>query len=100
MKINLSKYNPRKIEQTITKVSTPTRNITLEYLTEIYLNLDAIHVMKEDTLLEIFLKIKMVLKRRISTEEDIMLTLQRMMILPGKDSNKKVKTLQVMKNMF
>ena len=39
-------------------------------------------------------------QRRRTTKEDIMLTLQRMMILAGKESNKKMKTLQVMKNMF
>ena len=61
MKIKLSQYNLRKAEQTITKVSTPTRKITLEDLAEIYLNSDAIHVMKEDTLPKIVLEIKMAL---------------------------------------
>ena len=75
MKIKLSQYNPRKSEQTIAKVSTPTRRITLEYLAEIYLNSDAIHVIKEDTLPEIVLETKMALTRRRETREDIMLML-------------------------
>ena len=95
MNIKLSQYNPRNAEQTITKVSTPTRNITLEYLVEIYLNSDAIHVMKEDTLPKIDLETKMALTRRRETREDIMLMLQRMMNLPQRESNNKV-----MKNMF
>ena len=56
--------------------------------------------MREDTFPKIVLKIRMALKRRRTTKEDIMLTLQRMMILPGRKSNKKVKILQAMKNMF
>ena len=75
MKIKLSQYNPRKSEQTITKVSTPTKKINLEDLIEIYLNLDAIHVMKDDTLPEIVLETKMALTRRRETREDIMLML-------------------------
>ena len=56
MKIKLSHYTPRKVEGTIiiTKVST----LILKELTRIYLNLDAIHVMKEDTMLEIVLGTK------------------------------------------
>ena len=101
MKLKLSQYTPRKVEETFItpKVTTSTRNITLEYLPEIYLNSDAIHVMKNDTLPEIFLETKVALTRR-RTKENIMLTLQRIMILPEKESNKKVKTLHVMKNMF
>ena len=49
---------------------------------------------------EIVLGTKMALTRRRATKEDIMLTLQRMMHLPERESKKKVKTLQVMKNMF
>ena len=75
-------------------ILTRIRKITLEDLVEIYLNSDAIHVMREDTLPEIVLKIRMALKRR-TTKEDIMLTLQRMMNLPERESNKKV-----MKNML
>ena len=56
--------------------------------------------MREDTFLEIVLKIRMALKRRRTTKENIMLALHKMMILPGRESNKKVKILQVMKNMF
>ena len=56
-------------------------------------------VMREDTLPEFVLKIRMALKRR-TTKENIMLTLQRMMIIPGRESNKKVNILQVMKNIF
>ena len=40
------------------------------------------------------------LTRRRAIKEDIMLTLQRMMHLAKRESKKKVKTLQVMKNMF
>ena len=95
MKIKLSQYNLRKAEHTITKVSTPTRKITLEDLAEIYLNSDAIHVMKEDTLPEIVLETKMALTRRRETRKDIMLILQRMMSLPRRESN-----MKVMNNMF
>ena len=55
--------------------------------------------MRKDTLPAIVLKISMVLKIR-TTKEDIMLTLQRMMNLPERESNKKVKILQAMKSMF
>ena len=67
MNIKLSQYNPTKVEQTIAKVSTPTRRITLEYLAEIYLNSDVIHVMKEDTFPDIVLETKMALTRRRET---------------------------------
>ena len=40
------------------------------------------------------------LTRRKETKEDIMLTLQKMMNLPERESKKKVKTPKVMKNMF
>ena len=53
MKINLSQYNPRKAEQTITKVSTLAKRKTLESITKICLSTFALHVMKEDTLQEI-----------------------------------------------
>ena len=75
MKIKLSQYNPIKLEQTIAKVSTPTRKITLEDLAKIYLNSDAIHVMKDDTFPEIVLETKLALTRRTETREDIMLML-------------------------
>ena len=95
MKIKLSQQTPRKIKgSTIIsrKVSIHTRikKITLEDLTEIYLVSDAIHVMRRDTSLEIFLETKVALTRRRTTKEDIMLTLQRMMNLPGRESKKKV----------
>ena len=48
----------------------------------------AIHVMKEDTLLEIFLETKVSLTRRRKTREDIMLILQRMMNLPQREPDK------------
>ena len=76
MKIKLSQHTPRKLEGTtiIPKVSILTRNITLEYLAEIYLNSDTIHVMRKDTLPEIVPEIKVALTRR-TTKEDIMLIL-------------------------
>ena len=43
---------------------------------------------------------KVSLKRRRTTKEDIILTLQRMMKLLGRESKKKVKILQVKKSMF
>ena len=102
MKINLSQYNPRKVEGTIIipNVIILTRKITLEDLIQIYLNSDVLHVMREDTMPEIVLETKMALTRRRETREDTMLMLQRMMNLPQRESNKKVIILQVMKNMF
>ena len=89
MNIKLSYHTPRKSEGTtiISKVSilTRIRKITLEYLAEIYLNSDAIHVLRNDTSPKIVLEIKMALTRRRTTKEDIMLTLQRMMNLPGRE---------------
>ena len=95
------KYTPRRVEGTIIipKVSILTRKIILEDLTEIYLNSDVLHALREHTLPEIVLEIQVTLIRR-RTKENIMLTLQRMMILPGRESNKKVKILQVVKSMF
>ena len=95
MNIKLSQYNPRREKQTITKVST----LILEDLTRIYLNSDALHVMKEDTMLEIVLRTKIAPSRRKGTKEDIMFMLQKMMNLPQRESDKKVMILQVMKNM-
>ena len=43
--------------------------LILEDLTRIYLNSDALHVMKEDTMLEIFLGTKMALTRRRETRK-------------------------------
>ena len=76
-----------------------TRKITLKDIAEICLKSDAIHVTREDTLLDIVLEIRVTLTRR-RTKEEIMCTLQRMVKLPEKESNKKVNILQVMKNMF
>ena len=95
VKIKLSQFNPRNPEGTIIviilKVSTlPIRN----------LNSNVILVMKQDTLQEIVLKAKETFTRRKTTREDIMLMLQRMMNLPQRRPNMKVKILQVMKNMF
>ena len=56
--------------------------------------------MQKDTLPKIVLETKVALKRRRTTREDVMLMLQRMMNLPRRESNKKVKILQVMKSMF
>ena len=66
MKIKLSQYTPRKEEGTmiIPKVGILTRKITLEYLTEIYLNSDVLLVMREDTFPEIVLEIRVTLTRR------------------------------------
>ena len=77
MKIKLSQYTPRKTKGTIiiTKVSILTRKITLEYLAEICLMSDAIHMMRRDTSLDIVLEIKVALTRRRRTEEDIILTM-------------------------
>ena len=77
MKINLSQYTPRKSEGTfiIPKVSILTRNITLEDIAEIYLNSDVLLVMREDTMPEIVLEIRVTLTRKMETREAIMLTL-------------------------
>ena len=96
MRIKLSQYNPKNSKQTIIKVST----FILEDLTRVYLNLDALHVMKDDTMLEIVLGTKMALTRRREIRKYIMLMLQKMMSLPGRESNKTMVILQVMKNMF
>ena len=56
--------------------------------------------MREETFPKTVLKIRMALKIRRTTKEYIMLTLERMMNLPERESNKKVIILQVMKNMF
>ena len=61
---------------------------------------DAIHVMRKDTSPEIVPEIEVAPTRRRTTKEDIMLTLQRMMNLPGRDSKKKVKIIQAMKSVF
>ena len=94
MKINLSQYNPRNLDLATIEVSTLIKGITLERL-YIYPSKFAIHVMKEDILLEFFLKIKVPLTRRSETREEIMLMLQRMMNLPQREIDK-----SMMKNMF
>ena len=66
--------NPRKPDPAITEVSTLIIGITLESL-EISLSTFAIHVMKKDTLLEIFLRTKVTLTRRRDIREDMMLML-------------------------
>ena len=99
MKIKLSQYNPRNPDPTIKKVSTLITGITLESL-EISLSSFAIHVMKNDTLLEIVLRTKVVLTRRREAKEYIMLMLQRMMNHPRRDPYMKVKILQARMNMF
>ena len=102
MKIKLSQYTPRKEEGTIiiTKVSILTTKITLEDKAKIYLKSDAIHVMREDTLLEIVLRTRVALTRIRETREDIMLMLQSMMNLPQREIDKSVMIREVMKNMF
>ena len=86
-------------DPSITKVSTLIIGITLEIL-EISLSTFSIHVMKEDTLLEIVQEEKVALTRRRETREDIMLMLQRMMNLPQRETDKIVMILQMMKNTF
>ena len=76
MKIKLSQYTPRKEEGTI--IILEVSILTLENITRIYLNIDSLHVMKEDTLQEIVPRIKIALTRRKERREDIMLMLQRM----------------------
>ena len=66
MKIKLSQYNPRSPDPAIAKVSILIIEITLESL-EIGLSTFAIHVMKNDTLLEIVLRTKIALIRRRNT---------------------------------
>ena len=98
MKIKLSRYTPRKLEEVLItlEVSTLTK-ITLE---NICLESDVIHVTRKDTMLENFIETKMSLTRRREIREDIMLMLQRMMNLPQRESDMKVMILQVMKNMY
>ena len=98
MKIKLSRYTPRKLEEVLItpEVSTLIK-ITLE---NICLESDVIQVTRKDTMLENVLETKMSLTRRRETREDIMLMRQRMMNLPQRESDKKVMILQVMKNMF
>ena len=102
MKIKLSQYTPRKPGGIIIipNLSIIIRKITLKYIAEIYLKSDSIHVMRNDTFPKSVLETKVALTIRRATKEDIMLTLQRMMNLPKRESKKKVKTLQVMKNML
>ena len=101
MKIKISQYTPIKLEVTfiIPKVSILTRKITLEDIAEIYLVSNSIHVMRKDTSLEVVPEIEVAPTRK-KTKEDIMLTLQRMMNLKGRESKKKVNILQAMNCMF
>ena len=50
--------------------------------------------MRKDTMLENVLETKMSLTRRTETREEIMLMLQRMMNLPQRKPDMKVKTLK------
>ena len=84
----------------IPKVSILTRKISLEDIEKIYLNSDTIPVMRKDTLPKIVPEIEVSPTRRRTSKENIMLILQRMMNLPGRELKKKVKILQVMKSMF
>ena len=81
---------PREGEQTITKVSTLTRKIILEDITKLCLKSDAIHMTRNDTMLENVLETKMSPTRRMETREDIMHMLQRMMNLPQRESYNKL----------
>ena len=106
MKPKLSQHTQRGMitrgcTTTVRKKNTTTRirEVTLNP-EEIYLPVDAIHVMRRDTSPKIVLEIKVALTRRRTTKEDIMLTLQRMRNLPGREPEKKVKILQAMKSMF
>ena len=56
--------------------------------------------MKDDTFQNTILETKLTLIRRRETREYIMLMLQRMMNLPRRELDMKVKNLPVMKNMF
>ena len=56
--------------------------------------------MRKDTSLDFVRETKVALTRRREAREYIMLMLQRMMNLPRRESNKKVKILQVMKSIF
>ena len=56
--------------------------------------------MKEETLKKTNLRTRATLIRRRETREDIMLMLQRMMNLPRKKPDMKVKILPVKMNMF
>ena len=69
-----AQYNPRKPDLAITEVSTLIKGKDLEIL-EISLSSFSIHVMKEDTLLEIFLETKVALIRIREIREGIMLML-------------------------
>ena len=70
MNIKLSHYTPRRSEGNliIPKESILTRMITLEDLEEIYLNTNALHVMRDDTFPEIVLEIGVNLTRRRKTK--------------------------------
>jgi len=101
MKIKLSQHTPRitKGSTLITRkesITTKIKKITLEDPGEIYLMSNDILAMRRD----IFLGIVPRIKRRTRTRKDIMLTLQRMMKLPGREPEETVKILQAMKNMF
>ena len=72
------------------EVSTLIIGITLEIL-EIGLSTFAIHVMKEDTLLEIVVRTKVALTRRRETREILML--QRMVNLHQTEADMDVKIL-------
>ena len=98
MKIKLSRYTPRKLEEVLINLEViPFIKITLG---KICLESDVIHVIRNDSMLENVLETKMSLIRRRETREDIMVMLQRMMNLPQRELDMKVKILQVMKNMF
>ena len=95
MKIKLTQYNPRKVEQTITKVSHSrqkknTRKSNKDLSKFICYTCDERGRLTGDCQIET----KIYLTRGRETRKDIMLMLQKMMSLPRRESNKKV-----MKNM-
>ena len=102
MNTKLSLYTPSltpsqtKEDLVALEVSTLTK-ITIE---KICLGLDVIHVKRKDTMLYNVIETKMSLTIRRETREYIMLMLQRMMNLPQRELDMKVKILQVMKNIF
>ena len=101
MKIKLSQYTQRKIENTFItqKVSILSRKVTQKNQTEIYLNLDALLVMREDTMPEIVLGKKKIHKKKGNKRRHHAHAIEDMN-LPQRESNTKVTILQLMKNMF
>ena len=94
-----SEYQALTTHTKKTKRAIITPKVSLITLEEIGILLDVIHVMRKVTYPNSILT-KGTQRRRTETREDIMLMMQRMMNLPQRQPDMKVKTLQVMKNMF